>query len=143
MAGERGRCTKVVSSTEDDGGLVFFDGTQSGFAAGLGKDALKKRGGRLRTGRLQHLHPCRSALSIREHAGAVGAAHKMKVKGGLICLRESAVKCIGQHGLALGAALWIQGSARSAAAELVEVCHFKPPALLYVAEALQVPRDRG
>ena len=52
MAGERGRGTKEVSSTEDDGGLVFFDGTKGVFAAGLSKNALEEGGGGLGPGRL-------------------------------------------------------------------------------------------
>src|ERR1700734_4508078 len=74
MAGERGRGTKEVSSTEDDGGLVFFDGTKGVFAAGLSKNALEEGGGGLGPGRLQHLHPGGSTLCVGEQCCTTGAA---------------------------------------------------------------------
>ena len=70
----------------------------------------------------------------------------MKVEGGLIGGGEGAVECVGEHRFTLRAVLRVAWSTQIPglrAAELVEVCHFKPPALLYVAEALQVPRGRG
>ncbi len=82
--------------------------------------------GRLRLWRLEHLHPGGSALCVGQHGGASSTANHVEVKGGLVGGGESAVECVGQHGLALCAVLRVAGATGTAglfATELAEVWH--------------------
>ena len=90
----------MVGGAEDD--LGGFGG---GLAAGLSDDAIEQGIGGLGPRGLEHRHPGGSALGVGEHGGAAGAADHVEVEGGLVGGGESAVECVGEHGLALCAVI--------------------------------------